>query len=52
MHRVYFEMLNQLRKILLAIDYNLGGLNYWTLKDYFPQNWVLVEYYLNVKKLI
>lgn len=53
MHRVYFEDARSIAaKILLAIDYNLGGLNYWTLKDYFPQNWVLVEYYLNVKKLI
>lgn len=39
-------------KIELAIDYNLAGLSYWTLMSYFPQNWVLVNYYLDVIKVI
>lgn len=53
LHQVYFEDARSISaKILLALDYNLGGLNYWTLKDYFPQNWVLVDYYLRVSKVI
>jgi spore germination protein len=52
-HRVYFEDPRSIAaKIQLAIEFQLGGLNYWTLKDFFPQNWVLVDYYLNVIKKI
>lgn len=33
-------------------DFNLGGVSYWTINQYFPQNWLVLNYMFTVKKII
>lgn len=52
-HEVHFEDARSIiEKIELAIDYKLGGLSYWTLMSYFNQNWLVVDYLIDVVKVI
>ncbi|MCK9536967.1 MAG: LysM peptidoglycan-binding domain-containing protein [Bacilli bacterium] len=52
-HQVHFEDARSIEsKIKLAADYNLGGLSIWTLMSYFPQLTVLIDYYLEVIKVV
>jgi len=50
---VHFEDARSiLAKVQLAIEYDLGGLSYWTLMSYFQQNWTVVDRYIYVIKVI
>lgn len=52
-HNVHFEDARSIiEKITLAKDYNLGGLSYWTIMSDFPQNWIIVDYYIDVIKVL
>lgn len=52
-HEVHFDDARSIEeKVLLAIDHNLGGLSYWTVMDYFKPNWLVVNNYIDVVKLI
>jgi spore germination protein len=50
---VHFEDARSIKeKILLAIEYDLAGLSFWTLRTNFKPTWILIDYYLDVIKLI
>lgn len=52
-HQVHFEDARSIEsKILLAVEFNLGGLSIWTLMSYFPQMILLMDYYLEIIKVI
>ena len=52
-YEVHFEDARSIKsKIMLAIEYNLLGLSFWTLMNYFRPTWLLVDYYLDVQKVI
>ncbi len=52
-YEVHFEDARSIKsKIMLAIEYNLLGLSFWTLMNYFRPTWLLVDYYLVVQKVI
>jgi spore germination protein len=52
-HEVHFEDAKSIRaKIMLALEYNLGGLSIWTIMSYIRPMWLLLDYYLKTKKVI
>lgn len=52
-HQAHFEDARSIEsKIKLAVDYDLAGLSVWTLMSYFPQLTVLIDYYLEVVKVV
>lgn len=52
-HEVHFEDPRSIiAKISLAIEYQLKGLSYWTINEFFIQNWLLVDYYIDIIKII
>lgn len=52
-HEVHFEDPRSIiAKISLAIEYQLKGLSYWTVNEFFIQNWLLVDYYFDIIKII
>ena len=52
-HEVWFEDARSiLAKLSLANEYRLGGLSYWTIGRYFPQNWLVQNSVYNVKKVL
>jgi spore germination protein len=51
-HIVWFEDARSIEaKLTLVEKYNLGGVSYWTINTFFPQNWVVLESMYNVKKI-
>ena len=51
-HIVWFEDARSIEaKLTLIEKYNLGGVSYWTINTFFPQNWVVLESMYNVKKI-
>jgi spore germination protein len=52
-HTVWFEDARSIMvKLRTANDYKLGGVSYWTINRYFPQNWLVLKSLFNVKKVI
>lgn len=52
-HVVWFEDARSIRaKLEAANRYKLGGVSYWTIGKYFPQNWLVLNSLYDVKKLI
>lgn len=52
-HVVWFEDARSIdAKSKLAGSKDLGGLSYWTINKYFPQNWLVVDSLFDIKKLI
>ena len=52
-HVVWFEDARSIRaKLELANSYGLGGVSYWTINRYFPQNWLVLNSLFNVSKVI
>ncbi len=50
-HEVWFEDARSIEaKLLLVQKYNLGGVSYWTINTYFPQNWLVLDSLYNVRK--
>ncbi len=50
---VHFEDPRSVRaRIFLMREYGLRGLSFWTLLSYYRPTWLLVNAYLNVKKVI
>lgn len=39
-------------RLTLVATYDLGGVSSWTINNYFPQNWLVLESMYDVKKLI
>lgn len=52
-HVVWFEDARSIEaKLMLVNRYNLGGVSYWTIGSYFPQNWLVLNSLYNVRKVI
>jgi len=52
-HIVWFEDARSIQaKLMLVNEYKLGGVSYWTLGRYFPQNWLVLESMYNVRKVL
>lgn len=51
--QVHFEDARSIEeKVNLAIEYELGGLSYWTVNNYFKQNWLVVNYFADIIKVV
>lgn len=52
-HTVWFEDARSIEAKLKLVDqYNLGGVSYWTINKFFPQNWLVLESMYHVKKVL
>ena len=52
-HVVWFEDARSTYERLKFVEkYNLGGVSYWTINQYFPQNWLVLNAMYGVKKVI
>jgi len=52
-HEVWFEDARSiLAKLTLANEYRVGGLSYWTIGRYFPQNWLVLSSVYTIRKLL
>lgn len=51
-HEVWFEDARSiLAKLELVNEYRLGGISYWTIGRYFPQNWLVLNSVYRVKRV-
>lgn len=51
-HVVWFEDARSIQAKLRLVDqYNLGGVSYWTINSFFPQNWIVLNSMYNVRKV-
>lgn len=52
-HVVWFEDARSIAAKLSLIEaYNLGGVSYWTVNRFFPQNWLVLEAMYDVRKIL
>ena len=52
-HVVWFEDARSIEaKLRLVNEYNLGGVSYWTIGRYFPQNWLVLRALYDVRKVL
>ncbi|MEW9124842.1 MAG: glycosyl hydrolase family 18 protein [Thermotaleaceae bacterium] len=52
-HVVWFEDARSIAaKLRLVNEYNLGGISYWTIGRYFPQNWLVLQSLYDIRKLL
>jgi spore germination protein len=52
-HVVWFDDARSIQARLGLVDeYNLGGVSYWTINRYFPQNWLVLESMYDIKKVL
>ncbi|MGX8709422.1 MAG: glycosyl hydrolase family 18 protein [bacterium] len=51
-HVVWFEDARSIQAKLRLVDqYNLGGVSYWTINSFFPQNWIVLNSMYNIRKV-
>ncbi|MDK2918959.1 MAG: spore germination protein [Candidatus Petromonas sp.] len=52
-HIVWFEDARSIEaKLKLVNEYGLGGVSYWTIGRYFPQNWLVLNALYDIEKVI
>ena len=52
-HEVWFDDARSVEaRLRLVKKYNLGGVSYWTINSYFPQNWLVLQSLYQVKKVL
>ena len=52
-HVVWFDDARSTEARLKLVDeYNLGGVSYWTISPYFPQNWLVSRSLYNTVKVL
>jgi spore germination protein len=52
-HEVWYEDARSVQaKYTTAIQYRLRGVSYWELSSTFPQNWPVLEYNFQIKKVV
>lgn len=50
-HEVWFEDARSIQAKLNLVDqYDLGGVSYWTINRYFPQNWLVLSNMFDINK--
>jgi spore germination protein len=51
-HVVWFEDARSIEaKLELVDEYDLGGVSYWTINRYFPQNWLVLSSMYDIAKV-
>ncbi len=51
-HEVWFEDARSIQaKLMLADEMDLGGVSYWTINRYFPQNWLVLSSMFDIAKV-
>jgi spore germination protein len=52
-HLVYFEDARSTRaRLMLVNEYQLGGVSYWTINRFFPQNWLVLSSMYDIRKVL
>ncbi len=52
-HEVWFEDARSiLAKLTLANEFRLGGISYWTINQFFPQNWLVLKSVYDIVKVL
>lgn len=52
-HVVWFDDARSINaRLRLVNQYNLGGVSYWTIGRFFPQNWLILSSLYDVRKVI
>lgn len=52
-HEVWFEDARSiLAKLSLANEFGLGGISYWTIGRFFPQNWLILNEVYDIVKVL
>lgn len=52
-HVVWFEDARSIQaKLNLVNEYGLGGVSYWTIGNYFPQNWLVQNSMYNIRRVL
>lgn len=52
-HVVWFDDARSIQARLKLVDeYNLGGVSYWTINRFFPQNWLVLNSMYNIRKVL
>ncbi len=52
-HIVWFDDARSIQARLKLVDtYNLGGVSYWTINRFSPQNWLILKSMYNIRKVI
>jgi spore germination protein len=52
-HEVWFEDARSiLAKLSLANEFGLGGVSYWTIGSFFPQNWLILNEVYDIIKVL
>lgn len=52
-HEVWFDDARSIEARLGLVDeYNLGGVSYWTINRFFPQNWAVLTSMYDVRKVL
>lgn len=52
-HIVWFEDARSIEaKLKLVAEYQLGGVSYWTINHFFPDNWKVLDSFFYVMKLL
>lgn len=52
-HIVWFEDARSIEaKLRLANQFRVGGLSYWTIGTWFPQNWLVLNALYNIRKVL
>ena len=51
-HVVWFDDPRSIRaRLRLVNEYGLGGVSYWTINRFFPQNWLILSSMYDINKL-
>jgi len=52
-HEVWFEDARSiLAKLTLANEFRVGGISYWTINQFFPQNWLVLDSVYDIVKVL
>lgn len=52
-HIVWFENARSTKaRLQLVNDFNLGGLSYWTINQFYAQNWRVIDSMFNIRKVL
>lgn len=52
-HVVWFDDARSIEaRLRLVSQYNLGGVSYWTVNRFFPQNWLVLQSLYDVRKVL
>jgi spore germination protein len=52
-HEVWFDDARSIQaRLRLVSEFDLGGVSYWTINSFTPQNWLVLDSMYNVRKVI